>query len=203
MTVNAQPDPVQFRFKGTRDYVQGPDLFNALVAIHRPEALRNIRFTVHGFVRNAHCEMFHARSREALADLADVKARASFDRDGVPQWVVLKESSTPGPVQRTDYDEARVVDRCEIRERSAVLMGASPYTFIETIVSMNKHLHQSVFPDAVGKWIFTGIDLGRGCAAREDLALRLGSDPNVRLTRAQIVHQGQPIGSLFFSLTKP
>jgi hypothetical protein len=194
--------PVEFRFKGDRDYIQGTDLFDALVGTHPADTLRNIRFTIHGFVRTPHVDVYDAPSREALARVQDVKARAVYERGGAPHWLALVESSRSGAAGRYAYREERVTNLCSIDGHAIALDGASPFTFIETIVAMNKHMHQKRFGDAPGKWIFTGIDLARGCDAREGLELRLGPDPNLRLTRARILHLGQDIGSLFFSLIK-
>lgn len=198
----AHAAPLEFRFKGDRHYIHGTDMFNALVGTHGADALRNIRFTIHGFVRTPQCVVYHVRAPDALADVCGVKVRAAFELDGVPHWVVLTESPRPGLGGRYEYREERVTSLCTIGGQGIALSGASPFTFIETIVAMNKHLHQNRFKDAAGKWIFTGIDLIRGCDAREGLSLQLGPDPNPRLTRAQIVHLDQPIGSLFFSLIK-
>lgn len=207
MIMNAQgvavhTEPVEFRFKGARDYVQGPDLFNALVGIHPASALSNVHFTIHGFVRTARCEAHLASSREALSTLQDVRARANFDLRGETRWVALREGSPSVLAARDEYFEERITSHCRIDDHRVVLGGESSFTFIETAVAMNKYMHQRLFADISGRWIFTGIDLAQGCDARSGISLKIGSDLNPRLTRAEIVHEGRAIGRLFFSLLR-
>jgi hypothetical protein len=199
-----QSNPLEFRFKGDRDYIHGTDMFNALVGVHPAKILREVHFSIHGFVRTPHCEVYQTDLKETVATLEHIKVRASFDLGGVAQWVVLKESSLApsSPVKRYEYPEDRISSLCDIQDYSVALNRESPFTFIETVVSMNKHMHEKLFANAMGKWIFTGIDLRDGCDARKGLALRLGRDVTFRLTRAEIVHNGQAIGNLFFSLVK-
>jgi hypothetical protein len=198
----APPRPLQFCFKGDRDYIQGADIFNALVGIYPAASLRNVHFTIHGFVRSSHCNVYEADSRDAVSELRDTRARASFDLRGVTRWVALKEASAPGLAERCEYPEDRVTSLCDIQHYCIALDSESPFTFIETVVAMNKYLHQKAFADAVGKWIFAGIDLEGGCDARQGLVLKVGRDINYRLTRTEMTHNGNAIGSLFFSLVK-
>jgi hypothetical protein len=103
---------------------------------------------------------------------------------------------------RYEYDEARVVSLCSIVGDDITLTKKSPFTFIETLVAMNKHLHQRMFPEAPGKWLFTRIDLTVGCDDRENLALRLRHNMNYRLTKSDILVDGRKVGDLYFSLVK-
>jgi hypothetical protein len=196
------PKRLEFRFKGDRDYIHGTDIFNALVGVHPPADVRNVHFTIHGLVRTPRCELYQADSREAVSVLQGIKVHASFDLLGVTQWLALRESSASGSVRRYEYAEDRVTALCDVRDHLVVLNRHSPFTFIETVVAMNKHLHLTEFSDAVGKWLFTCIDLKRGCDAREGISLQIGRDVNYRLTRAEIVLYGQVIGNICFSLVK-
>jgi len=193
---------IEFRFKGNRDYIQGPDIYNAIMGAHRPDTVSNVHFVIHDFVRTTRCEVFQAESQRDLREIRDIKVRAKFEVSGVTQWVALKSAAASGPFGRYEYSEDRITSLCNVEPRGIVLDGESPYTFIETVVAMNKHMHRTLFTDAVGQWLFTGIDLLRGCNARERIALRCGRDVNYRLTRTEIVHDGQPIGNIFFSLAQ-
>lgn len=197
-----QPKLLDFRYKGDRDYIHGTDIFNALIGLHSPAAISKVRFTIHGFVRTPRCEVYRADSREALSTLQDIKVRASFDLSGVTQWVALRESSSPGPVGRYEYTEDRITALCTIQDHGVALRRESNFTFIETVVAMNKYMHAKLFADADGKWIFTGIDLGHGCDAGTGISLKIGRDVNYRLTRAEIMHNGHAFGNIFFSLLR-
>ncbi|WP_150048056.1 MULTISPECIES: hypothetical protein [Methylomonas] len=98
------------------------------------------------------------------------------------------------------YDEERVTSQCRIEGDGIWLIGESPFSFIETLVSMNKYLHQQLFPDAVGKWIFTRIDLDQESDAQSGLALLLKHNLNYRLTKSEILLDGKRLGDIYFSL---
>lgn len=195
------PVRVEFAFKGKRQYVTGADIFNATVGRHPPALLRNVHFTIHGIVRSTSCEL-HESDSPASLDFPEVRARARFDVDRVTRWAALIESTSASTSRREEYPEDRVTSLCRIKDEHVVLDNKSPFTFIETIVAMNKYLHQKLFGDVGGQWMFTGIDLTLGCNARERIALQVDPRANYRLTRAVILLENKPIGSLFFSLVK-
>lgn len=195
---------IEFQFKGARSYIQGPDIFNALTNINHPErALENIRFSLHDFVRTPVCRIYQAYSREDISGVPDIRARCQFELNRTSHWMALVQCSGDDLTgHRTSYDEDRVISICRMQDKTIVLNQSSPFSFIETIVSMNKHMHQLLYPDAAGKWIFTRADLEHGCDARENLALTISHNMNYRLTKSDIVVDGKKIGNLFFSLVK-
>jgi hypothetical protein len=67
---------------------------------------------------------------------------------------------------------------------------------------MNKHMHQLLFPELIGKWIFTRIDLPLFCDAHEKLALKIQHNMNNRLTKSDIEVDGKKVGDIFFSLVE-
>lgn len=195
---------VEFQFKGARSYIQGPDIFNAMVGLAYPASnIGNIRFSVHDFVRTPLCQLYRATSKEQIKDVQDVRARCQFKLNGTTYWLALAPDS--GDAQsgnRQEYDEARVVSLMRMQEDGVEIDGQSPFSFIETIVSMNKYMHQQLFPEVAGKWIFTQVDLDFGCEAREKLGLKLRHNMNYRLTKSDVLVGGNKIGDLYFSLVK-
>lgn len=194
---------VEFQFKGARNYIQGPDLFNAMMDLGYPlEDLRNIRFLAHQFVSSPVCEIYSTTDKEELSRIPDIHARCQLEAGGVPYWIALRPLAFEGPGKRGDYDEESLIASCRWQGETICLTRHSPFTFIETVVSMNKHMHQRLFPDAAGKWIFTRVDLDAGCAEREHLELHFRHNMNYRLTRSEILANGQKLGDLYFSLVK-
>jgi hypothetical protein len=195
---------IEFQFKGSRSYIQGPDIFNAMIGEGGAAAeLSNIRFSVHDFVRTPICRIYQGSSKEEINSVHDICARCQFDVDGITRWLVMtQDSGDAASGKRNDYDEARVVGLCRMEGEGITMVGQSPFTFIETIVSMNKHMHQQLFPEVAGKWIFTRIDLEQGCMAQEKLALQFRHNMNYRLTKSDILVDGKKIGDLYFSLVK-
>lgn len=194
---------VEFKFKGKREYIHGTDMFNAMLATGPGAGVNNIRFTVHDFVHTPRCNLHLAESKEALNGIADIRVRCQFDVSGATKWLALTQSegdATSGG--RYEYDEDLLVSLCRTDSDGIVLAQRSPYTFIENIVAMNKHMHHQLFPDAKGSWIFTRIDLSSSIDAREKLALQLKHNMNFRLTKSDILVNGSKAGDIYFSLVK-
>ena len=195
---------IEFRFKGRRDYIHGTDMFNAMLDTCRSVGeLRNIRFSVHEFVHAPVCRLWIANSKDEVSGVDGVRARCQIEVNGSVHWMALTELGgdqlTGG---RYEYDEDGIVSLCRISEDGISLIHESPYTFIENIVAMNKHMHQQMFPEAPGKWIFTRVDLDQDCDAKANLSLKFRHNMNFRLTKSDILVDGQKIGDLYFSLMK-
>lgn len=194
---------IEFQFKGARKYIQGPDIFNAMVSSCPSAGMNNIRFTVHDFVYTPVCRLYLADSKETLNEVADIRARCQFDVNGATRWLAVTQGAgdaTSGA--RYGYDEERIISLCRMAGEGIALAQQSPFSFIETVVSMNKHMHQQLFPETVGKWIFTRIDLAAFCDAREKLALQFRHNMNYRLTKSDILVNGTKVGDIYFSLVK-
>lgn len=188
-------------FKGTRTYIQGPDLFNAMMVADPDIPLSKLRFTVHGFVHSPNCLLHSTDSKLALNEIPDIRARCQFDAQGRSHWLALTE--LPGDAQtgpRAEYDEQALIGLCQLDGDRISLDQHSPFSFIESIVSMNKYLHQQLFKEVTGKWLFTRIDLDTLCDNRTGLALHFKHNMNFRLTKSDILVDQHKVGELYFSL---
>jgi len=195
---------IDFKYKGERDYIQGPDMFNTLMDTSKSTAIySNIHFTIHDFVRTARCQLYVTDNNESLDTLDDIAVRCQLDIDAITHWLAIAPLANDNTIkERYAYDESEIISLCDMLDDGIVLSQLSPFSFIETIVAMNKHMHQQLFPEVAGKWIFTRIDLPFSCDARENLALRLRHNMNYRLTKSDIEFNGKKIGDIFFSLVK-
>ena len=194
---------VEFRFKGMRNYIHGTDMFNTMTGGYQPGTLENIRFTIHNFVWKPSCDLFQANSKEALNSRTDAKVRCQFDCNGSTHYLVLVEQDGDTSTgSRYEYDEDRIVALTRTPDDFIELTQKSPFTFIETVVAMNKHLLQTRFPKAPGKWAFTRIDLTNDCDDREKIALHFRHNMNFRLTKTDVLVDGQEVGDIYFSLVK-
>lgn len=195
---------VIFRYKGKRDYIHGTDMFNEIFSVIHETNLTNILFSVHDFIRPRSCEIYTTSIKEEITAIEGVKSRCQVNVDGETRWLALKENSmqTGDNDSRYEYDENHVISLCELREESISLMGHSPFTFIETVVAMNKRLLEELFPDANGKWVFTRIDLDFLSYADTNLCLNFKHNMNFRLVKSEIIEGGQKIGDIYFSLVK-
>ncbi len=192
---------IAFNFKGSRRYIHGTDMFNAMFQSLSGKSLSNIRFMMHGIVDSPCCRLFIAESRDELDSVNDIRVRCQYDRDGVTHWLALSPAECElSKSARYEYDEERLLSHCEMQSDGITLLRQSPFSFIENVVAMNKHMHLQMFPEATGRWMFTRIDLIAGCEARESIALKFRHNMNFRLTKSDILVEGQKKGDLYFSL---
>lgn len=193
---------VKFRYKGTRDYIHGTDMFNAIMEASNPSSARsNILFTINDYVRTAMCKLYLTSSKESLEEVKDIAVRCQLDIDGITHWVaIVQDERDSGERERYSYDESQILSLCGTVGEGISLSQLSPYTFIETVVAMTKHMHQQLFPDISGKWVFTRILLPLFCDVKKGLAIRLRHNMNYRLTKSDIEVDGNKVGDIFFSL---
>lgn len=149
-----KPKLLQFQFKGARDYVQGPDMWNQTFEFMREhwpsEQVGKFDFTIHKMTGHnlwiaTVLEPTHSRPIATI----------EFELNGQNNKAFLVEDDS-SPKTRIAYDESLVTSICEIdtASRSAILKSSSPYSNLETLVSMTKALHLEAFPGATGKWVF-------------------------------------------------
>jgi hypothetical protein len=140
-------------------------------------------------------------SKLALNEIPDIRARCQFDANGSTHWLAVTEAT--GDIStgtRTDYDEQSLIDLCHLENDTVNLNQPSPFTFIESLVSMNKYLHQQLFKEVTGKWLFTRIDLNTLCDNRTNLSLQFKHNMNFRLTKSDVLVDKHKVGELYFSL---
>lgn len=196
-------DVILFRFKGTRDYVHGTDAFNAIIALFQDCQIDSIRFSVHDFMRVPKCHIYVAHSDEEATSVKHAEVECLLNVDGEKRFVLIKAApELEQDIQRYAYDEDAIVDACCMVEDGIKLRQESPYSFIETVVAMNKHMHQQLFAGAEGKWVFTRLELDSYADLRNNLTLILRHNLNMRLTKTEILFDGRRIGHIYFSLVK-
>lgn len=196
---------LRFCFKGERNYVQGPDIFNGLMR-HCREVLQipsPAKIDV-SFHRQASKNL---QAEHYIADVTEKPVEAcvvfKYESNGERHWVVLTETAEAIGC-RNPYDEDSLVSRCAIRgtDNSICLAGESPFTLIETIVAMNKALHLATIK-GVRKWLFVRAQFNRWGEQRgAAITVKIISNFNNKLTRSDVVVGGQHIGSIYFSMAE-
>lgn len=196
---------VRFRFKGSRTYVQGPDLYERLLDnCGDGRNVTDIQFSMHGFIETPAGELVMTTDEAEFETLGEAPVQCRLSIDGQRRWVKLfPRADPPAVAERYDYDETLIIRQCRKEENSIRLAGTSPCSFIETVVAMNKQLLTLLFPDKPGQWVFSRIDLPRRVEYRDGLELSLVHNFNFRLLRSVIRHGGEECGSLYFTLKMP
>ncbi|WP_422420016.1 hypothetical protein [Pseudomonas sp. GZD-222] len=193
-------------FKGEREYIQGPDIFNHTMQIIRQKHLGEIcdvEFLIQRMA-TSHLQLEiepaeNARKADA-ADIAIIKLAVGNER------LQARITAAPGvPEQRTPYDESVVTSYCQIDSdaRSIQLTDdRSDYNSIEKLVSMNKALHLAVLEKPAGtQWVFCRWDSPSWplpealTCATVILRQTLGT----RLTRADVMLDDHRLGQIYFS----
>ena len=191
-------------FKGQRDYLHGTDMYQAIVrAIRDAEStalIGSFRMAIHKIAR-LQCQLLSSapplpspRPQNTIVEFSF--ASADINLAG---WIV----ETNAPVAtRVPYPEEEIAKRCLINRRTIALNEPVAFLPIEVLVAMNKELHLSCLPSAVGKWYFTRLDLDR--LLRPDdvpaFQLELGQNVSNRFTKSAIFVRDKSIGHIYFSL---
>jgi hypothetical protein len=193
---------IDFRLKGSRAYVQGPDMVEAamreVMAGEAAGQVSNLDFVMNRMTgRNLDLIVDEVEPAGAAA-----VARFSFEAGGAARRGILVERSDK-PAGSHAYDEDELRRQCQVDAagRRIVLQGASPFTPVETLVAMTKALHLAVYPQKAGQWLFARLEAPRWPLGDlgEGLEVRLGHGVGTRLTKSSARLGGEPLAWIFFS----
>ncbi|OGX06025.1 MAG: hypothetical protein A3G87_08425 [Omnitrophica bacterium RIFCSPLOWO2_12_FULL_50_11] len=129
-------------------------------------------------------------------------ATLSFEANDQSWHGTLAEESGE-PVCRYPYDEESIIALCRIDQsgRSISLEGETDFTPIEVVVAMTKALHQALYPDAPGKWVFCRWESEHWpiTIPASGLSVMLSKTLGSRLTKSAVAVGGERIGWVYFS----
>jgi hypothetical protein len=186
-------------FKGSRSYLQGPDLLEALLDMAESEGdVGSIRFAAHGFIKQNAVEL-ESRPGRAEPPASEWPARLQAEVSGNWRTYLARPAAAPSAERlEKPFDEESLWARCTIEGFRIFLAGQSSFAPIETLVSMKKRLMQTLFPQIDRRWIFVRAQLsGRvpvGTAFEVDSRTRTPG----RLFVSDIAVDGRSCGELHF-----
>ena len=192
----------ELAFKGKRDYLHGTDVFNQTLfwlqdaLPHAP--IEDIDFSFHHL---AHHQVGVRIGTPPTGQSA--YSVCAFTQAGRREKAYLVETDRP-VTGRYPYAEDEIVApmQIDLATRRGVLLGSVAYTDIEVWVAMTKALHQAVFPQAPGKWLFVRgrfPTYTRRSGARQR-TLAIAANLRDRLTRSEAFLDGRKVGEIFFSM---
>jgi hypothetical protein len=193
--------PLELRFKGDRNYIQGPDIFDAVLSRLSNDAgtiITDIDFSFHRLAFRA-VDLVVTEGDETLNPVAVCQ----YITAGTKRRVYVVETSRE-ITERYDYPEHDIVRAMKIdaEQRICKFYGDLPYSDIEIWVSMTKALHQKVFTTLKGKWLFVRGRFIRynseGYGAPRELSIK--ANFNNKLTRSEAVCGEKKIGEIYFSI---
>jgi hypothetical protein len=196
---------LDFSFKGKRDYVQGTDMFNEsarfLGSVFGSQ-IEYVEFIIHRMVSSNLTLQLYGRDEAPQLD-ARVVATLKFSTNAM-LWEAHLIPSERQPKDRFPYDEFLVIEKCKIdlvTKSISFCSDSSPYSAVETLVAMNKALHLKLFPDLDTQWVFCRWDSHFYPLAENlyGVSINLKQALGTRLTKAEIILQGNILGYIYFS----
>jgi hypothetical protein len=176
-------------FLGDRDYVNGATIFDAIIEYVEPEFPFTIRFN--SLIRGA-VEIAPAAGRR------DAKGVLSFSSEGKVKALGLFEVPA-SEMKRLPYDEAPIFRACQV-DGDEVLSRAGEVSTISRLIVMYKALMAKKFPDAKGKWLFTGVTATSWPQSASELRLQFVSSAGTRMVKSRAFVDGREVAQILFSL---
>lgn len=196
---------LNFRYKGDRQYIHGTDMFNKCFRVMKEQTqgkIENLEFTIHKMTDSNLSLMLYQNQQFLDVDDRDI-AILKFSSCGL-LWQANLINADTKPTDRYSYDEASIVELCEIDDTARYIFlnsGETPYSEIETLVSMTKALHLKLFPQLLSSWVFCRWEspcwpLG---GSMRGVCIRLLQAAGTRLTKSEVSLEGEVLGNIYFS----
>jgi hypothetical protein len=180
-------------FKGSRDYLQGGDIFNALADL--TGAREGISLQMKKVMRHP----LDSVSVPAGRPGGGFSAWFEYGGAGNRHCIGLLEDASSEVPGRMPYDEDAVIAGAHLSEARIESPGPGVATFIERVIALNKVLLNARFAPQKLKWWFTRLELEMLPAAPRSIALTLAASVGARLTKSIIEVDGVPCGHIYFS----
>ncbi len=195
---------LEFCFKGSRNYVQGPDIFEAVV-----EKLK-LDFDIHNVtdIKYSAHEMLHTNAEMIVSenfnnnDFEKINSVITFKKNDTKCYVVIVENGDKIECS-TDYSEEIVRTKSIINKNIITFANELEDSITEIVVSMNKYFLQETVTKN-GKWIVTKFEYKELVNLEDikdkELKLELTNNFNNKLTKSTIFVDDVAVGYLYFSL---
>lgn len=201
-----KPCTIEFCFKGSRNYVQGPDIIDKVAEIYSKEIgksrIQNIKYSGHKMLRtNARLQILSAEeefSMEGVNSIINFQVGDASLRALIAERKEAIECSKP-------FDESIITSKIKhIDDKEIYYVNSSDFSLTEICVSMNKYLLQSL--ESEGKWIVTKLELDRYLnlseIAGQKIEIKLLHNFKNKLTKSSISLSERSIGFVYFTLLK-
>ena len=191
-----------FCFKGSRKYVQGPDIFDAVVAQLEEEfhAIKGIKYTAYNMLhKNA---TMYITNKVVKAEYPIINSLISFMHNGVKYYVVVCENDNEIECA-TEYSEEIVNKQSTIIDKTITFLNILDDSYVEIVVSMNKYFLNQTIKEK-GKWIVTKFDFFELNDIKDiknkEIRVELVQNLNNKLTKSLLYLDDSVVGHLYFSL---
>ncbi len=192
-------------FKGSRTYLHGTDLYNALceqvpklsgLPVQAPT-----RIVIHRLVTHE-CDILLGAVGESIEkpELPWAEFTFSTGQGTIAGWMCETDRNV---ACRYEYAEERIEGKSALNEarNEIAIYEDTGYSPVEVAVAMTKKMHYAMCPTKA-KWLFTRLELKRLLQAPDacSLRIRLEHNFNNRLTKSSLLSDEDVIGHIYFSL---
>lgn len=195
---------LEFCFKGARNYVQGPDIFDAAI---KKIQLNFDKSTVMNIKYSAH-EMLLANADLIITDnfnkddYEKINSIITFQVNKIKYHAVVIQNQNNINCS-SEYSENIVRTGSNIKDERISFTNTLDDSLTEIIVSMNKYYLQKTITEK-SKWIVTKFDYNNLLDLEDlkdkKLQLELTNNFNNKLTKSTIKVENKVVGHLYFSL---
>ena len=185
----------KFVFKGSRDYVHGTSLFNAIVDAAKEEGCAEGTLNI-SFKRMVHNPLCVIEKREPGAEDA-VVAKISCE-GGSPFILTVNEATETAEADRQEFDEPEVCRGAVTGEKRITQEQPHYEDLIELLVSLCKKMHQECVGSSK-KWVFSRYDGQFPIPDPKKVELVITKQVGTRLTCSDVLINDEKIGNIYFS----
>lgn len=191
---------LHLKYKGSRTYLHGSDIFNALVDLFSETNSGYLsKLVFKSFARNQ-IEVLLSQPGHDVSTLGNGVWKMT---DGAEQRFWLRESREP-VAESYPYDEDAITSKAIQVVESILLETQNAYSTIENIIALTKHLSYLLTPDVDGKWLFGQIDLLQALPERwESIQINRKACVANAFSRNRIEIDGHDIGEIRFIGGRP
>lgn len=197
--------PLDICFKGARTYVHGTDMLNVVYAsvVRQTGATGICRLNFMINRMTSHNLSVELEQGEPHAVAAQPPVATLSFQVNEQSWHGTLVEEPDEPSCRYPYDEESIIEKCRVDQsgRSISLEGETDFTPIEVVVAMTKALHQALYPDAPGKWVFCRWESEHWpiTIPASGFSVMLSKTLGSRLTKSAVVAGEERVGWIYFS----
>lgn len=182
-------------FKGSRNYIHGTSLFNALVDAAGQRGLVESKINV-SFKHMIHNSVCILEERAPTAADAVVAKIAGPNGESYP--LCINAATETEEAVRQEFDEPEACRGSIVGDKSIAQNNPHHTDRIELLVSLCKKMHQDCV-DSTKKWVFSRYDGRFPIPAMDKVELRITKQVGTRLTCSDVLVNGEKIADMYFS----
>lgn len=194
--------PLVLSYKGSRNYLQGGDLYNAIASsfsqLYQGDS-KTIQLLFHRFARQQ-CDLYIVGAEEGILRPEECVCDGTVEgKSG--KWIFwLLETGRP-VTGRQPFDEDGISRNAIVSDKQVSLEERLEYSPIEIVVALTKHLHNLLYPLAGQRWIFSKLELSRLLAPEDNHRVRVKLLTNLhnRITKSEVWCGVELLGHIYFS----